>query len=254
MLMEGFLMRLHDKVAIITGGTFGIGESTALLFAKEGAKVVIAARNLEKGEKVVQKIKELGGEALFVKTDVSKEEDVKNLVEETIHTFGKVDILFANAGVGDMGDLDTVTLENWNYTLSVDLTGVFLCNKYVIPHMEKIGGGSIINCASILGHVGQPSVTAYAAAKGGVVNMTRTAAVTYAKKGIRINAICPGYIETNILDGLSDELLEHLKSLHPIGRLGKPEEVANAVLFLASDEASFVTGANLLVDGGYTAQ
>lgn len=247
-------MRLDGKVAIITGGTFGIGESTALLFAKEGAKVVIAARNKEKGEKVVNEIKNQGGEALFIKTDVSIEEDVKNLVKETVDTFGKVDVLFANAGVGAMGDLDEVTLDDWNYTISVDLTGVFLSNKYVIPEMEKNGGGSIINCASILGHVGQMSVAAYAAAKGGVVNMTRSAAVTYAKKGIRINAVCPGYIETNILDGLDDEMLETLKSLHPIGRLGKPEEIAYPVLFLASDESSFVTGANLLVDGGYTAQ
>ncbi|WP_409272792.1 SDR family NAD(P)-dependent oxidoreductase [Neobacillus sp. SCS-31] len=247
-------MRLKDKVAVITGGTFGIGESTALLFAKEGAKVVIAARNAEKGAKVVNKIKDNGGEAIFIKTDVSKEEDIKNLMKETVDIYGRLDVVFANAGVGDMGDLQSVSLDSWNYTLSVDLTGVFLCSKYAIPEMEKNGGGSIINCASILGHVGQPSVTAYAAAKGGVVNMTRTAAVTYAKKGIRFNAVCPGYIETNILDGLGDEALEHLISLHPVGRLGKPEEVANAVLFLASDESSFVTGANLLVDGGYTAQ
>ncbi|WP_042356608.1 SDR family NAD(P)-dependent oxidoreductase [Bacillus rubiinfantis] len=247
-------MRLQDKVAVITGGTFGIGESTALLFAQEGAKVVVAARNQEKGEMVVNQIKEQGGEAIFVKTDVSKEEDVKNLMKETVDTFGKLDVLFSNAGVGDMGDLDCVSLDDWNFTLSVDLTGVFLCSKYAIPEMEKVGGGSIINCASILGHVGQPSVTAYAAAKGGVVNMTRSAAVTYAQKGIRFNAVCPGYIETNILDGLSPEMLEHLKSLHPVGRLGRPEEVANCVLFLASDESSFVTGANLLVDGGYTAQ
>lgn len=247
-------MRLQGKVAVITGGTFGIGESSALLFAKEGAKVAIAARNQEKGEKVVNKIKDLGGEAIFVKTDVSKEEDVKNLVKETVDAFGRLDIVFANAGVGSMGALDEMSLDDWNRTLGVDLTGVFLCNKYAIPEMEKNGGGSIINCASILGHVGQHSVSAYAAAKGGVVNMTRTAAVTYAKRGIRVNAVCPGYIETNILDDLSDEMKQQLVSLHPIGRLGKPEEVANAVLFLASDESSFVTGANLLVDGGYTAQ
>lgn len=247
-------MRLEGKVAVITGGTFGIGESTALLFAKEGAKVVIAARNVEKGAKVVNAIKEEGGEALFVRTDVSKDEDVKNLISETVNTFGKVDVLFANAGVGDIGDIDCVSLEDWNRTISVDLTGVFLSNKYAIAEMKKNGGGSIINCASILGHVGQPAVCAYAAAKGGVVNFTRTLAVENAKDGIRVNAVCPGYVETNILDGLSDEMLENLKSLHPIGRLGKPEEIAYPVLFLASDESSFVTGANLLVDGGYTAQ
>ncbi len=247
-------MRLKDKVAIITGGTFGIGEATAYLFAKEGAKVVIAARNKEKGARVVQKIKENRGEAMFVRTDVSVEEDIINLMNETVKEYGKIDILFANAGVGDMGDVEDVTLEDWNRTISVDLTGLFLSNKYAIAEMRKTGGGSIINCASILGHVGQPSVSAYAAAKGGVVNLTRSLAVENAKYNIRVNAVCPGYIETDILSGLTDEMLEHLKSLHPVGRLGKPEEVAYPVLFLASDESSFVTGANLLVDGGYTAQ
>lgn len=247
-------MRLKDKVAIITGGTFGIGEATAYLFAKEGAKVVIAARNKEKGARVVQKIKENRGEAMFVRTDVSVEEDIINLMNETVKEYGKIDILFANAGIGDMGDVEDVTLEDWNRTISVDLTGLFLSNKYAIAEMRKTGGGSIINCASILGHVGQPSVSAYAAAKGGVVNLTRSLAVENAKYNIRVNAVCPGYIETDILSGLTDEMLEHLKSLHPVGRLGKPEEVAYPVLFLASDESSFVTGANLLVDGGYTAQ
>ena len=247
-------MRLDGKVAIITGGTFGIGESTVRVFAKEGAKVVIAARNAEKGEKLVNDIKAEGGEALFVKTDVSQEEDVKNLIKKTVDTYGRLDALFANAGVGDMCDLDMCTIEEWNRTISVDLTGVFLCNKYAIPEMLKQGSGSIINCASILGHVGQMSVSAYAAAKGGVVNMTRAAAVTYANKGVRINAVCPGYIDTPILENTPKEVIDQLVSLVPARRLGLPEEVANCVLFLASDDSSFVTGANLLVDGGYTAQ
>lgn len=247
-------MRLKDKVAIITGGTFGIGESTVRLFAREGAKVVIAARSVDKGTKLANEIKEEGGEALFVRTDVSKEEDVINLVKQTVDTYGKLDIMFANAGIGDMQDLADCTLEEWNRTISVDLTGVFLCNKHAIQEMEKNGGGSIINCASILGHVGQVSVSAYAAAKGGVVNMTRAAAVTYADRGIRVNAVCPGYIDTPILDDTPKEVLDSLVSMVPAKRLGKPEEVANCVLFLASDESSFVTGANLLVDGGYTAQ
>lgn len=247
-------MRLDGKVAIITGGTFGIGESTVRLFAKEGAKVVIAARNTEKGTKLVKDIKENGGEAYFVKTDVSSEDDVKNLVKQTVDKYGKLDVMFANAGVGDMVDLDCCTLDEWNRTISVDLTGVFLCNKHAIPEMTKNGGGSIINCASILGHVGQKSVSAYAAAKGGVVNMTRSAAVSYADRGIRINAVCPGYIDTPILDETPKEIIDQLLSLVPARRLGKPEEVANCVLFLASDDSTFVTGANLLVDGGYTAQ
>ncbi len=247
-------MRLEGKVAIITGGTFGIGESTALLFAKEGAKVVIAARNADKGERVVSLIKEQGGDAIFIKTDVSQEEDVKELVRETVEAFGKLDVLFANAGVGAMGDIHETTMEDWNKLISIDLTGVFLCSKFAIPEMMKNGGGSIINCASILGHVGHPSVSAYAAAKGGVVNMTRSAAVTYASKGIRVNAVCPGYIDTPMTSNLSEEMRQYLITKHPIGRLGTPEEIATAVLFLASDESSFVTGANLLVDGGYTAQ
>jgi len=247
-------MRLEGKVAIITGGTFGIGESTALLFAKEGAKVVIAARNAEKGESVVSQIKEQGGDAIFVKTDVANEQDVQNLVKETVDTFGKLDVLFANAGVGAGGDIHETTMEDWNRLISIDLTGVFLCSKFAIPAMIKNGGGSIINCASILGHVGHPSVSAYAAAKGGVVNMTRSAAVTYASKGIRVNAVCPGYIDTPMTSGLSEEMKKYLITKHPIGRLGTPEEIATAVLFLASDDSSFVTGANLLVDGGYTAQ
>lgn len=162
--------------------------------------------------------------------------------------------MFANAGIGDMQDLAECTLEEWNRTISADLTGVFICNKHAIPEMEKNCGGSIINCASILGHVGQVSVSAYAAAKGGVVNMTRAAAVTYADRGIRVNAVCPGYIDTPILDDTPQEVLNHLVSMVPAKRLGKPEEVANCVLFLASDESTFVTGANLLTDGGYSAQ
>lgn len=247
-------MRLQDKVAIVTGGTCGIGESTVRLFAKEGAKVVIAARNAEKGGKIVDEIKAAGGEAIFIRTDVSKEEDVKNLVEQTVAQYGKLDVMFANAGIGDMQMLDSCTLEEWNKTINVDLTGVFLCNKYAIPEMLKQGKGSIINCASILGHVGQMAVSAYAAAKGGVVNMTRAAAVTYAAQGVRVNAICPGYIDTPILDNTPKEVIDQLVSLVPARRLGLPEEVANCVLFLASDESSFVTGANLLCDGGYTAQ
>lgn len=244
-------MKLEGKVAIITGGASGIGEATAKLFSGEGASVVVADFS-EKGQEVADS---LIGEAIFVKTDVSKEEDIKDLIQSTVDKFGRVDIMFANAGIGDATPAHELSIDDWQKMIDVNLTGVFLSNKHAIKQMLKQdGGGSIVNNASILGHVGQEGITSYTAAKGGVVNLTRSLAVTYAKNGIRVNAVCPGYIDTPLLKEAPDELKQQLVSLHPIGRLGKAEEVAKAVLFLSSDDASFVTGANLLVDGGYTAQ
>ncbi|TCT26864.1 NAD(P)-dependent dehydrogenase (short-subunit alcohol dehydrogenase family) [Melghiribacillus thermohalophilus] len=244
-------MKLEGKVAIITGGASGIGEATAKLFSGEGASVVVADFS-EKGQEVADS---LIGEAIFVITDVSKEEDIKDLIQSTVDKFGRVDIMFANAGIGDATPAHELSIDDWQKMIDVNLTGVFLSNKHAIKQMLKQdGGGSIVNNASILGHVGQEGITSYTAAKGGVVNLTRSLAVTYAKNGIRVNAVCPGYIDTPLLKEAPDELKQQLVSLHPIGRLGKAEEVAKAVLFLSSDDASFVTGANLLVDGGYTAQ
>lgn len=244
-------MRLQDKVAIVTGGASGIGEFTVREMLKQGAKVVIADFNDAGGQKLAD---ELGENVSFIHVDVSNEEQVEAMVKHAVDTFGKVDILFSNAGIGSIGSTHELTLEEWNKTISINLSGVFLCAKYALKEMVKQGSGSIVNCASILGHVGQAATASYTAAKGGVVNMTRALALEYASQGIRVNAVCPGYIKTPLLDQLDDEMMQHLVSLHPLGRLGESHEVANAVVFLASDEASFVTGANLLVDGGYTAQ
>lgn len=247
-------MRFQDKVVIVTGGASGIGKEAAKAFAKEGAKVVIADFS-DQGQVFADKLNGKNQPALFVKTDVASESDSKKMVAETIKHFGKIDILFANAGIARDNPAADLTVENWQKTIDINLTGVFLSDKYVIEQMLAQGqGGVIVNCGSIHSHVGKGGVTAYAAAKGGVKLLTQTLAIDYAKKGIRINAVCPGYIDTPLLKDLTPEVKQHLVSLHPQGRLGRPEEVANAVLFLASDDASFINGTTLLVDGGYTAQ
>lgn len=247
-------MRLENKVAIVTGGASGIGETTVRLFAKEGAKVVIADFS-PRGNELAEELNQAGFDALFVKTDVTKEDEVKNMVNATVEKFGKVDILFANAGIAKDAPGHLLSMDDWQRTIDINLTGVFLCDKYVIEQMLAQGtGGTIVNCGSIHSHAGKAGVTAYSSAKGGVKLLTQTLGLTYAKQGIRVNAVCPGYIDTPLIAGRNEALNEHLIGLHPMGRLGKPEEVAKAVLFLASDDASFVTGTSLLVDGGYTAQ
>jgi len=244
-------MKLKGKVAVITGGASGIGEFTARAMVNEGAKVVIADMNDELGFKLV---KELNENAIYVHVNVTNEADTEKMIATAVSTYGKIDILVNNAGIGSLSPTADQSLEDWRKLLAVNLDGVFLAAKHAIKAMQKSGGGSIVNIASILGHVGQAQTAAYAASKGGVVNFTRAIAVEYAKENIRVNAVCPGYINTPLLDQLDENMKNHLISLHPIGRLGKSEEVAKAILFLASDDASFVTGANLLVDGGYTAQ
>ncbi|MFF2091523.1 SDR family NAD(P)-dependent oxidoreductase [Paenibacillus sp. NPDC058174] len=247
-------MRLKDKVAIITGGASGIGAETVKLFVKEGAKAVIADFS-DQGQQLAEELNGAGHDALFVKTDVTKSDDIQRMVEETVRKYGRIDILFANAGIAKDAPGHELSPEAWQRTVDINLTGVFLSDKYVIEQMLKQGtGGAIVNCGSIHSHVGKGSVTAYAAAKGGVKLLTQTLGIDYASKGIRVNAVCPGYIDTPLLAGMNDAIRQHLISLHPIGRLGKPEEIAKAVLFLASEDASFVTGTTLLVDGGYTAQ
>lgn len=247
-------MRLENKVAIVTGGASGIGETTVRLFAKEGAKVVIADFS-PRGNELAEELNQAGFDALFVKTDVTKEDEVKNMVSTTVEKYGKVDILFANAGIAKDAPGHLLSMDDWQRTIDINLTGVFLCDKYVIEQMlAQETGGAIVNCGSIHSHAGKAGVTAYSSAKGGVKLLTQTLGLTYAKQGIRVNAVCPGYIDTPLIAGRNEALNEHLIGLHPMGRLGKPEEVAKAVLFLASDDASFVTGTSLLVDGGYTAQ
>ena len=246
-------MRFQDKVVIVTGGASGIGETTARQFADEGAHVVIADFS-ERDQAVADAIAQDGPRTLFVRTDVADSASVRNMVQRTVEAFGRIDVLFANAGIAHDAPIDQLDEAAWTRTLDINLTGVYLCDRYVIEQMLAQGGGVIVNCGSIHSHVGKAGVTAYAAAKGGVKLLTQTLAIDYGARGIRVNAVCPGYIDTPLLKEIPAEAKAELASLHPMGRLGRPEEVARTVLFLASDDASFVTGASLLVDGGYTAQ
>ncbi|WP_143833212.1 SDR family NAD(P)-dependent oxidoreductase [Oceanobacillus timonensis] len=244
--------RFDEKTVIVTGAASGIGEATAKKFAEQGAKVVLSDMS-EKGKALSDKLNQQGLETTFIEADVSNEEDVKNLVSETVAKYGQLDVLFANAGIGTGTPIHELSFEEWQKVIDVNLSGVFLTNKYAIEQMLKQeNGGAIVNNDSIHGFVGKAGVGAYAAAKGGVKLLTQTATAEYAAKGIRVNNVNPGYIDTPLLKDAPDEMRQDLVSLHPIGRLGKPDEVANAVLFLASDEASFITGSSLLVDGGYT--
>ena len=245
-----------NKVALITGGSFGIGKATAIAFAKKGAKVVVV--DWVEDKETLNAIKSLGGEAIFIKCDVSKTEDVKAMLEKTIATFGRLDYAFNNAGIeGSNAITHECTEENWDKTVGVNLKGIWLCMKNQIPEMLKQGKGVIINCASIAGLVGFLGLPAYVASKHGVIGLTKTSALEYAKLGIRVNAVCPGAIKTPMIDritGNKKEVEEQFAGMEPIGRLGQPEEVANAVLWLCSDEASFVTGHAMAVDGGWVAQ
>ncbi|CAB3764430.1 SDR family oxidoreductase [Paraburkholderia humisilvae] len=249
--------RLTGKVAIVTGASVGLGKSAAVLFAREGAKVVIAARRDELGESVVDEIRELGGEAIFVKTDVSKSEDCRNLVSRTIEKFGKLDIAFNNAGIFSFGKtVAELSEDEWDQVLSINLTGVFLSMKYQIQAMLKGGGGSIVNMSSVAGLVGcNGGLTVYNATKHGVVGLTKAAALDFATRNIRVNAVCPGILPTD----MANEWFEAvdpaiLQAMHPVQRFGKPEEVAETVLFLASDMAPFITGAAVPIDGAWTTQ
>ncbi|BAC15265.1 oxidoreductase [Oceanobacillus iheyensis HTE831] len=244
-------MKLQDKVAVITGGVSGIGAATAKLFASEGAKLILVDMNEEKGASIEAELKSQGSEAIFIKADVTNEEQVKNIYTTAIDTFGKVDILFNNAGIGAVKPTEELTYAEWRKTVEVDLDGVFLVAQAAIKEFLKAGSGVIVNTASMYGWVGSPGSAAYNAAKAGVVNLTRSLGLEYAARNIRVNALCPGFIDTAIL-GDSDR--EALINTTPMNRLGKSEEMAKAVLFMASDDSSFMTGNSLIVDGGYTAQ
>ncbi|MBP6180388.1 SDR family oxidoreductase [Flavobacterium sp.] len=245
-----------NKVAIVTGGSSGIGKATALVFAKKGAKVVVV--DWLENKETVNFIKEMGGEAIFIKCDVSKNADVKAMVAETIATFGRLDYAFNNAGIeGISAPTQDCTEENWDKTIGVNLKGIWLCMKYEIPEILKQGKGVIVNCASVAGLVGFAGLPAYVASKHGVVGLTKTTALECAKLGIRVNAVCPGVIQTPMIDrliGNSKEAVEQFTGLEPVGRFGQPEEIANAVVWMCSDEASFVTGHAMAVDGGFVAQ
>lgn len=251
-------MRLEGKVAIITGASAGMGKATAELFAREGAKVAVTDIDIAGGEAVVNAIREAGGEATFFKLDVSKEADCKEVTKAVVEKYGKLDILINNAGVtGVDKPTHELTEDEWDFVFNVDVKGVFFMTKHAVPFMKKNGKGAIVNFSSIYGLVGSRELTPYHAAKGAVTLMTKKDALTYAKDHIRVNSVHPGTIKTPLVQNLIDNdpaYEEKQLRLHPIGYLGNPIDVAYAVLFLASDEARFVTGAQLAIDGGYTAQ
>jgi NAD(P)-dependent dehydrogenase (short-subunit alcohol dehydrogenase family) len=259
-------MILQNKVALVTGGTSGIGRATAIAYAQQQAKVVVVGRRMDEGEETVRLIQDTGGEAIFVQADVTKEADVKAVVDKAVGVFGRLDIAFNNAGTsGENPSLIDQTQAEYDRTMNVNVKGVWLSMKYEIAQMLKQGSGSfasggtmcIVNMASVAGSVAVPIQPLYTASKHAVVGLTKAAALQYAKAGIRINAVAPAAIETDMLEaatGGQDEAKAYFAGLHPIGRIGTPLEVANAVLFLSSDMASFVTGETLMVDGGYVAQ
>lgn len=242
------------KVAVVTGGASGIGEATVRKFCANGASVVIADLN-NKGQLLADELTKANHKVIFIKMDVTSEQENKLLVNKAIQSFGGLDIVFANAGIADDAPIDQLSFGKWKRTIDINLNAVYLLDKYAIEYwLNNNKKGVIVNCGSIHSWVGKHGVTAYAASKGGVKLLTQTLAIDYASKGIRVNAVCPGYIDTPLLSGIDQIAKKDLEDLHPIGRLGKPEEVANVVSFLASDEASFVNGTAILVDGGYVAQ
>jgi len=247
-----------DKIVFITGASAGIGRATALRFGKAKAKVMIADVNNDAGLMTTHLIKTSGGEAEFVKCDVSKETDIKAAVEKTILTYGHLDFAFNNAGIeGTQGLTADCPTENWEKVIQTNLTGIWLCMKHEIPEMLKRKGGAIVNCSSIAGVIGFPGIPAYVAAKHGVLGLTKTAALEYAKSNIRINAVCPGVIQTAMIDRFTHgeaQVLNQMIAGEPVGRIGQPEEIAESVLWLCSDSSSFIIGHPLMIDGGWVAQ
>jgi len=250
-----YMKTLENKAALVTGAGSGIGRAVALGYAQEGAAVMVSDINEQAGLETVSLIEKEGGKAAFFKADTSKAEDNEALVKATVEAFGKLDIACNNAGIGgEAVETANYSLESWKKVLDINLDGVFYGCKYQLAAMEQNGGGSIINMASIHGTVAAPLSSAYTTSKHAVVGLTKNIGVEYAKKNIRCNAVGPGYINTPLLEkNLAPDHLEALKQKHPVGRLGTAEEVANLVVFLSSDKASFITGGYYLVDGGYTA-
>jgi NAD(P)-dependent dehydrogenase (short-subunit alcohol dehydrogenase family) len=253
--------QFEDKVVVVTGAASGIGRAVALAFGQQGAKVVVSDVATQGGEETVRLLKNAGGEATFVPCDASQSKEVERLISTAVTTYGRLDYAVNNAGIeGVLATVVDYPEEAWQKVINVNLTGPWLCMKYEIPQMLKQGKGAIVNMASILGVVGFATAGAYTAAKHGLIGLTQVTALEYAAQGIRVNAVCPGFIETpmvmqrGIEAGTHPEAYQQLAGLHPIKRLGKPEEIAEAVVWLCSDASSFVTGIALLVDGGYTAQ
>lgn len=253
-------MRLTGKVALITGAASGIGRAVAVRFAQEGARVAVADWNASGGEETVRLVANSGGESIFVEVDVSSEDDVKRMVQATISAYGRIDILCNNAAIQVFGTIPETPVADWHRVMDVNLKGVYLGCKYVIPHMVEQGGGSIVNTSSALGIVGDPDLPAYGATKGGILAMTAAMAQAHGRQNIRVNSICPGDVATPLVM----EYFEHqpdpegarqrVEGEYALGRIAQPEEIANVALFLASDESSFVTGTYILVDGGLTSR
>ena len=254
--------RLSGKAALVTGGAMGIGRSAAMLMAQEGAAVAVADREESAGYAVVREIEASGGTALFAELDVTDEAQVQHVIDHTAKELGRLDILVNNAGIAGVNKpTHEVTAEEWDLVMAVNVKGVFFCTKYAIPHMRAAGGGSVINLSSIYGLIGAGDVPPYHASKGAVRLMTKNDAVLYAPDRIRVNSIHPGYIWTPMVEkvaaespGGTEEFRKNVAALHPLGHLGEPDDIGWAVVYLASDEAKFITGAELVIDGGYTAR
>lgn len=249
---------LNGKVTVVTGAASGIGRASALAFARAGAKVVCADVTVDAGEETVKMIKDMGGDAIFVRCDVTQDSEVKAMVDKAVATYGRLDCAHNNAGIeGIAGPCVQCTEENWDKTIAINLKGVFLCCKHEIPEMLKVGGGAIVNTSSVAGLVGFGGIPAYTASKHGVAGLTKTIALDYATENIRCNAVCPGVINTPMIErftGGDPEAMKGMTATEPVGRLGEPSEVADAVVYLCSDEATFVTGIAMPVDGAFVAQ
>jgi NAD(P)-dependent dehydrogenase (short-subunit alcohol dehydrogenase family) len=249
---------IQDGVAIVSGASSGIGRATAARFATEGARVVVADVDVEGGEETVSQIEADGGEAVFVEADVTDEADVGAMVETAVETFGGLDFAFNNAGIeGATASTDEQPMDNWNRVIDINLEGVFLGLRAEIPAMLEDGGGAIVSTASVAGLFGFPNLSPYVASKHGVIGLTKTAAVEFSGEGVRVNAVCPGVIDTPMVARAKEEdpeTMEATMAATPIGRLGQPDEIASAVVWLCSDDASFVTGESLVVDGGFSVQ
>ncbi|MGB8490370.1 MAG: glucose 1-dehydrogenase [Bacteroidales bacterium] len=253
---EDKMKDLENKTAIVTGAGSGIGRAIALLYAKEGSNVVVSDINENRGQETVEQIKANGGSAVFIMADASKPSDIQSLVEKTVKQYGSLDIACNNAGIGGpLAATGDYPIDDWDKVISINLSGIFYGMRFQIPAILASGGGSIVNMTSILGIVGTKNSPAYVAAKHGIIGLTKTAALEYADKNVRINAVGPGYIMTPLLTNtLDNSALNALAGLHPMGRLGTSDEVAELVLWLSSSKASFVTGSYYTIDGGYTAQ
>ena len=249
--------KLEGKISLVTGGTSGIGRDAAILFAKAGTKVVVAGRREKEGQETIELIRAVGGDGLFVQTDVSRASEVDGLVQKTVEKFGRLDIAFNNAGIeGVWVPIVRQSEEDWDRTIDINLTGVWLCIKYEIRQMLRLGGGgAIVNMSSVTGLIGSAGAAAYSASKHGVIGLTKSAALENAKSGIRVNAVCPAVIETPMAERIfgAPQVHKYVVSCHPIGRFGTPMEIAEAVVWMCSESASFMTGQSLVLDGGFLA-